>query len=141
MRNTACDRLDYDLSGIMSALSLSPQGGVRTIKRDFVMFWKTAKSLRISAKAIKKIRDMASTCNEVCESGKCMEALYESVKRTRDLSVELVQTLEKTDYIWKRIILRMWRNSLDEWDNLAEDCLLASDYEIRDLIGKIATSA
>jgi len=134
------NRLQYDLWNTVERLNLRQEGLICWLKFNFIVIPRSFTLFVSAATAIKKHREFMGLCNTMCEDGKCMDSLYKSVKKTRDMYMQVIPILEEIPYRMKTLVLEMYRHSLDEWDNLAEDCLLASDPEIRSLVGKIAAA-
>ena len=134
------NRLQYNLWNTAESLDLPQTGLVCWLKFNFIVIPRSFMLFVTSFNSIKKHRGLMHLCNTMCENGKCMGSLYKSVKKTRDRYMQVIPMLEKIPYRTKNLILKMYRHSLNEWDNLAEDCLLASDPEIRSLVGRIAAA-
>lgn len=86
--------------------------------------------------ALKDVRSMMRLCNELCESGACMAKLYEQVAQIRDGYLLILERVNNVPLL--RFLKRTIKDSVAEWDDLAEDCLIASDSEFRLLVHRIA---
>ncbi|MBT3185682.1 MAG: hypothetical protein HN342_14280 [Nitrospina sp.] len=95
---------------------------------------------RCSTRALKKTRNMMGLCGVFCENGRCMATAYENAKKARDGFLRIVTKVEKIPYRSKALAVTIVKYNLTEWDDLAEDCLIASDPEIRALASSIAAT-
>jgi len=95
------------------------------------------RSRRIEQQALAITRDVFDTCSYVCDTGACAGNLYTVVKSTRDNLMRLDEKL--TGLPFPFTLYRSWVDkSLTEWDDLAEDCLISSDKDIRAELNRIA---
>ncbi len=89
---------------------------------------------RESRKAVEMARTAASLCSNMCPSAECLVRMGELARAIRDNYVKILSLLP-----WPMTILRgVIEGSLYAWDDLAEDCAVGSDPEIRETILKIA---
>lgn len=135
------NRLQYDLWNTVERLGLRQEGLICWLKFNFIVVPRSFTLFVTASTSIKKHRELMGLCNTMCEDGKCMDSLYKSVKKTRDMYMQVIPMLEEIPYRMKNLVLEMYRHSLNEWDDLAEDCLLSSDTEIRSLVNSIAAAA
>jgi hypothetical protein len=87
-------------------------------------------------KAISLARAMFEACAHACETAPCVKGIHETARTVRDnylLLAKMVPRLPVLSLLKGRV-----SRSLDEWDNLVEDCAIASDREFRNLIPDIA---
>lgn len=91
---------------------------------------------RQSRKTLEIIRAALELCNMNCNRPSCLEAIYEDVRIVRDNYIRMLDTVSETPVL---SYLKSWiEDSLDDWDDLAEDCVIASDDEFRGLVMQIA---
>ena len=95
--------------------------------------------LNITNKFVRDIRQTILNCQEGCDDPKCLDGLYENVKYTRDSLIELKNKISSSK-LSSLVLGKMTENALEEWDELAVDCKVASDVEFRNLIMNIAKS-
>ena len=79
-------------------------------------------------------------CDTICSHGNCMKVLYNDVSDVRNSYLKMLG-LYKQNFPFARFFINSTQKNLDVWDDLAEDCLIASDLEIRGLINQIADKA
>jgi hypothetical protein len=89
-----------------------------------------------SRRLIKIMRMIMSICSELCENAACLEKFYPMIQTLRDNFVKMHTTSLK----YKTLAPLRWslKKTVDEWDDLAEDCAISLDPEIRRLMFKIA---
>ena len=92
---------------------------------------------RLSRKALDVMRTSLAICGQACESGVCMHEAYKRVKKIRD-QYQLISCV-MTDQSFPIFLRRQVNTSLAEWDDLAEDCLVGGDTDIRKALNDIAT--
>lgn len=91
---------------------------------------------RMSYRALHHFRAVMSICGDVCERAECVGKMYALVKAVRDKYSEWADVALQLPCLW--FVRKQTEFILSEWDNLAEDCAIASDPEFRRLIFKIA---
>jgi len=95
-----------------------------------------ARMERGSRLTLAKVRSAMALCAELCHEGACLGRLLEHAALIRDLHAEIYGRMAAfpLGFLFrKRVEL-----SLHEWDNLVEDCAVASDPEIREMLIELA---
>lgn len=94
------------------------------------------KGERMSSKALDILRSNVVICGEACDSGKCLASVYKTASSIRNNYTHIVANMEPLPI--PRFVKRRVAASLAEWDDLAEDCAIGSDPEIRTALFDIA---
>lgn len=98
--------------------------------------WMLYRSDRRNRKIVAKVRQEMNACDGTCQDGNCLAELYDQVAAMRDINVvieEFSAELDIPGFIRNRLA-----ETTDEWDELAEDCLVGSDPDIRATLNAIA---
>lgn len=95
------------------------------------LIWKSKRLLKLT-------RLRMSLCSELCENAACLEKLYPMIVTLRDNFLKMHATSLK--YKTLAPLRGSLSKAIDEWDDLAEDCAISSDPEIRRLMFKIANA-
>lgn len=96
--------------------------------------------LKIKKKA-RKLRDIMLICEEKCDSfPRCFNKdYYPFSKMVRDEHIKLLDSINASNPLFLRKTFAYFvEDSLIEWDELTEDCLIGADNEIRNLVESIA---
>lgn len=101
-----------------------------------VVYW-TVRSLITEKKAIRVIRKAMAECSESCEDGGCLRELLPIIQPPCDFFADLVKTYDRMPPLFKPL-KTISEIMLTDWSDLVEDCLIASDPEIRASITRIA---
>jgi len=126
--------LAENLLGLSELLTSKAKFHVAAFKLPFLIL----RSARLEKKEITAVREMFAICAANCESGTCAANMYKPISETRDKLIMISGELAKLPYPFS-LYRRPLENSLHEWDDLAEDCLVASDKDIRSAINAIAS--
>lgn len=94
------------------------------------------KGERLSRKALDALRSNIVACTAACDSGKCLAGFYKTASTVRDNYLSIVANMEPLPI--PRFVKRRVAESLAEWDDLAEDCAIGGDPEIRAALNDIA---
>lgn len=122
-------------------LELRQRGAILMVKFHLKMIGGSLFAFRSTRNIIKEMRSLMFECGKESDGDKYLTSIYENAKKLRNEYIKIVSAIESSKRIWKWPLLQMCRHGLDELDDLAEDCLLASDPEIRSLINEIAVAA
>lgn len=101
------------------------------------IFFRTFRLYQVANRSIRTTRKALAACDKQCENCDCMKEIYEPVKNVRDAYGELLKLFQtsRLSYNFSQAIIE---KVLVDWDDLAEDCLVSSDPEIRASIHRIA---
>ena len=140
----------------MEGIIRSPlQSGLRNVIKEieknrnkfvnfFILFFRLYPNVflshRSSSRYLRKLRKLMKLCGTFCKEGKCMVEAYEHTKKTRDEYLQLISKLERLPFRSVSPASAILRYDLAKWDDLVEDCLIASDPELRSLVSSIATA-
>ncbi len=133
--------LQNDLRNVYLILESDAKGIVGVLRLNLVATAVAFKIYLSSKRITRKIRDSMALCEEACDTGNCLKTFYRHTKDVMDLCIKSVSMLEASPYLWKWPILRLYRRTLESWGEIAEDCLIGSDIEIKNLINRIADAA
>lgn len=75
-------------------------------------------------------------CQSSCAMGSCLASYAPEIKKIRDNHIQIAATLQHLPLAF--LFRNMVTESLAEWDDLAEDCAIGGDSDIRKAIAKIA---
>lgn len=89
-----------------------------------------------SKRAIRLTREMMQECDVHCPEASCMEKRYERSAFVRDQLLIMNERLVKKGF--PKSITNPFEEMLDDWDELATDCALSADSEIRELFSSIS---
>ncbi len=101
--------------------------------------WAIIRNERKSREAIKATRLAVSFCAHACESGACLAEVQRVSGPIRDNYLKIASAMRGLPWPWSGYLGRRVENALAEWDELTEDCAIASGPEIRQVLGEIAT--
>jgi hypothetical protein len=107
-------------------------------KNAIGLYWRLFDLLNEHWKALKYVRFALDQCHGGCDKpASCLYNVYEKVSRIRD---GLIETTNGTrgSLFFPSFVINILEEALCEWDELAEECAVSSDQEIRDLLGEIA---
>jgi len=108
---------------------------LKTAENIPVLYIKIPWMLYRSSRALKKIREKFERCSSSCGAS-CLDEIIEKVKPVRD---SMVFIFEKMNRIKLLAPLRSFvESAVIDWDDFVEDCTVASDPEIRNMICSIA---
>lgn len=99
--------------------------------------WEVIMLNRESKKTIALMRAMMNECAETCPEAGCMTKRYERSAFIREELRKIHSQLVAKSV--PKVTLHIFENMLSEWDDLAEDCAISSDPEIRELITSISS--
>ncbi len=97
-----------------------------------IALYEIHKACRMSHRLVENIRSAVSSY-----SSDHIRECYDSIKEIRDKYISISDRISDSKLLSFCFMDRV-ENMLDEWDELAEDCYIASDNEIKELIEKIA---
>lgn len=136
------DNLQNDLRKACATLEAGAQGIIGIVWINLLVPTNAIRSYISSRKLIKATRNFMALCSAACDTGDCLGPMHEKYKGLRDQCARYISMLESfPSYLLKWPALRLHRIIMGDWDDLAEDCLIGSDIEIRTLINKIANAA
>lgn len=101
-----------------------------------VLLWSLYVMCRLSRQCLTMVRQSMSWCGEHCATGGCLAGIYNDVSFIRDSYLRIVQELIPQLPL-PGIIKRKLTDNLDDWDDLAEDCYIGMDENVRSLIGQV----
>ena len=91
---------------------------------------------RMNRIALHHFRAVMSICGDICERAECVGKIYALVKTVRDRYSEWADVALRLPCLF--FFRKQTEYILSEWDNLAEDCAIASDPGFRQLVFRIA---
>jgi hypothetical protein len=103
----------------------------------FRLAWALFEADRTNRAAIAAVRAAMAICSKACADGACMAETYKTAATTRDLYVLLQAGCERLPLPW--FVRRRINEAVDDWDDLAEDCALNADPDIRSALNAIAS--
>ena len=107
-----------------------------TGKDLLTVYFRLPRMLFKQAAFLKKAKAVSGQCCKTCETASCVGNIASSVSYVRD---GLAFIANNAAQIRALAPFRPFlRSAVAEWDDFAEDCAIASDLEIRDMICKIA---
>ncbi|CAN2039012.1 conserved hypothetical protein [Candidatus Magnetomoraceae bacterium gMMP-15] len=89
-----------------------------------------------SHKTLFAIRTALEFCNTSCKDASCLDNIYEDAKAIRDKYYEIFKQTSGQSIFF--LFNMMIKDTLSDWDDLVEDCVIGSDKEIRSMISDIA---
>lgn len=134
----------YDDGDFMASLHLS-QGLLidGLISQNHIVQWLrmlifVIRHERESRRAIRGIRMALSLCRAECALVECIDRIYPEVFLIRDNYHTLMDLCSRHLTFWPFKI--MMEQSWADWDDLAEDCAIMGDGEIRDALSTIGAA-
>lgn len=129
-------RLESKLNGVMELMAAGIKLSVVSYPS---LLWSLYSMNRLSRSCLQTVREKMSWCSEYCETGACLARIYQDVSLIRNnylrIMQDLVPRLPLPSLLKKRLA-----DSLDDWDDLAEDCYIGMDKEVRSLLSEIANA-
>ncbi len=102
----------------------------------FPMIIRLFQHQRQSRKTLEIIRAAIDLCVTDCKQAPCLTNIYGDVKLVRDSYIKLLDIISQFPVF--SILRHHVEDTLSEWDDLVEDCVIGSDDEFRDLIRQIS---
>lgn len=91
---------------------------------------------RASKKMIAVVRAAMTMCQHSCVGGNCLAGYAPEITSIRDNYLGIAEQLERLPFAF--MFRKQVAESLAEWDDLAEDCAIGGDAEIRQALSEIA---
>lgn len=88
-------------------------------------------------KAITAMRSAFALCSATCADGGCLTSVSEQAKSIGDNFIVIADTVDTM--LVPGFVKRHIRETLNDWDDLAEDCVIGGDPEIRKGLHEIAS--
>jgi hypothetical protein len=92
---------------------------------------------RESRRTMDILRTAHAACADSCPECSCVESIYNNVRTVRDKVISTAKDIYALPL--PSFMKRQLADSVAEWDDLAEDCAIVSDPDIRTSIAAIAS--
>ena len=99
-------------------------------------YFQLARNVREGRSIIFACRQALAMCQNSCAMGSCLASYAPEIKEIRDNHIQIADTLQRLPLSF--LFRKMVAESLAEWDDLADDCAIGGDSDIRKAIAEIA---
>lgn len=96
------------------------------------LLWRVAVMRRRHVVALRRVRGVFEVCDQACPDPVCLAKAHDMAAQALAGLRAMLPLLPPA--LWARPIRRVTEDLIVDWEDLSEDCAIASDAEIRDLL-------